>query len=46
MGKAVAYFLKRWDDFTRYTQSGALPIDNAYASWCTFGEGSLWDLAA
>jgi hypothetical protein len=28
MGKAVAYFLKRWDDFTRYTQSGALPIDN------------------
>jgi len=28
MGKAVAYFLKRWDDFTHYTQSGALPIDN------------------
>jgi len=28
MGKAIAYFLKRWEDFTRYTQSGALPIDN------------------
>ena len=28
MGKAVAYFLRRWDDFTRYTLSGSLPIDN------------------
>ena len=28
MGKAVAYFLRRWDDFTRYTRSGSLPIDN------------------
>jgi transposase len=28
LSKAVAYFLKRWDDFTRYTSSGFLPIDN------------------
>ena len=28
LGKAVAYFLRRWDDFTRYTSSGFLPIDN------------------
>jgi transposase len=28
LGKAVAYFLRRWDDFTRYTCSGFLPIDN------------------
>jgi transposase len=28
LGKAVAYFRKRWDEFTRYTTNGTLPIDN------------------
>jgi hypothetical protein len=46
LGQAIDYTRKRWRQLRRYLDLGWLPIDNVYASWCTFGEGSLWDLAA
>jgi hypothetical protein len=44
--KGIDFLIKNWTSFTVYVDGGELPVDNVYASWCTFDGGLLWDLAA